>query len=102
MALPALIAEAGERAARMTLEFFTARIPNAHTRNAYGRAVSATCERCQGHHVTRQSLDSPTVSAYLGGLQASAASAKLIASALRHWLDFLTQRGVLPHVLGQR
>jgi site-specific recombinase XerD len=41
-------------------------------------------------------LDAPTVSAYLEGLQVSAASVKLTASALRHWLDFLTQRGVLP------
>lgn len=34
MTLPAVIAEAGESAARHTLEFFTARIPNAHTRKA--------------------------------------------------------------------
>jgi hypothetical protein len=45
MALPPVIAEAGEHAARMTLEFFTARIPNAHTRMAYGRAVFGFCER---------------------------------------------------------
>jgi integrase len=38
MQLPALIADAGEQAARATLKFFTARISNAHTRRAYGRA----------------------------------------------------------------
>src|ERR1700688_2808292 len=96
MALPAIIADAGEPAARMTLEFFTARIPNGHTRKAYGRAVFAFCEWCQGHRVALRELDAPTVSAYLDGLQASAASIKLTASAIRHWLDFLTQRGVLP------
>jgi site-specific recombinase XerD len=97
MALPAIIAEAGEHAARMTLEFFTARIPNAHTRKAYGRAVFRFCEWCQAHRVGLRELDAPTVSTYLEGLQASAASVKLTASAIRHWLDFLTQRGVLPH-----
>ena len=48
------------------------------------------------------SLDAPTVSAYLHGLRdgedgLSLASVKLTASALRHWLDFLTERGVLEH-----
>jgi len=97
MALPAVVAEAGEHAARTTLEFFTARIPNAHTRKAYGRAVFHFCAWCQAHRVGLRALDAPTVSAYLDGLQASAASVKLTASALRHWLDFLTQRGVLTH-----
>ena len=47
-------------------------------------------------------LDAPTVAAYLGGLRTgdgdglALASVKLTASALRHWLDFLTERGVLP------
>jgi hypothetical protein len=36
------------------------------------------------------------VSGYLNGLATSAASVKLTASAIRHWLDFLTERGVLP------
>jgi site-specific recombinase XerD len=103
MALPAVIADAGEQAAT-TFEFFTARIPNAHTRQAYGRAVASFCEWCEAHRVTLRSLDAPTVAAYLGGLRnadgdgdgLSLASVKLTASGLRHWLDFLTERGVLP------
>jgi hypothetical protein len=39
--LPALIAEAGDHAARRFLEFFTVNIRNVNTRNAYGRAVGA-------------------------------------------------------------
>ena len=105
MTLPPFIADAGENAARTTFEFFTARIPNAHTRRAYGRAVAAFCEWCQAHGVSLRELDAPTVSAYLAGLQEAAgerdglslASVKLTASGLRHWLDFLTERGVLPH-----
>ncbi len=97
MVLPAMIARSGERAARTTLEFFTARIPNAHTRRAYGRAVFAFCAWCEREGVSLERLDAPTVSVYLAGLDVSTASVKLTASAIRHWLDFLTERGVLPH-----
>ncbi len=95
MPVPFVIAEAGEDAARFTLEFVTAPIPNPHTRWAYGRAVATFCEWCAAKGVTLRSLSAPTVSAYLHGLLVSPASAKLAASALRHWLDFLTERGVL-------
>jgi hypothetical protein len=47
MTLPPVIAEAGERAAKITLEFFTARIPNPHTRRAYGRASSGSANGCK-------------------------------------------------------
>jgi site-specific recombinase XerD len=102
MAIPALIVDAGERAARASLEFFTARIPNAHTRQAYGRAVGAFCQWCQGNRITLAGLTAPTVSAYLEGLRdggegLSLASIKLTSSAIRHWLDFLTERGALPY-----
>jgi site-specific recombinase XerD len=97
MMLPPIVADAGETAGRATLEFFTARIPNAHTRRAYGRAVFAFCAWCQAQGVSLRALDAPAVSSYLDGLQVSAASVKLTASAIRHWLDFLTQRGVLTH-----
>jgi site-specific recombinase XerD len=96
MVVPPVIAEAGEHAARMTLEFFAARIANKHTRRAYGRAVAAFCAWCQEHGVGLKQLDAPTVSAYLAGLDVSLPSVKLTASGLRHWLDFLTERGVLP------
>jgi hypothetical protein len=69
MPVPALIADAGEQAASVTLEFFTARIANAHTRKAYGRAVAAFCEWCERHGVTLRALTAPTVGAYLHGLQ---------------------------------
>ena len=85
-----------------TLEFFTARIPNAHTRRAYGRAVFAFCGWCERESVSLATLTAPTVSTYLAGLRdggdgLSLASIKLTASAIRHWLDFLTERGVLKY-----
>lgn len=52
MPVPALIADAGEQAARATLEVFTARIPNAHTRRAYGRAVFPFCSWCERERVS--------------------------------------------------
>jgi integrase len=97
LAIPPIIVDAGERAARMTLEFFTARIPNPHTRKAYGRAVWRFCAWLEQCSVPLRGLDPPTLSAYLEGLSVSAASIKLTASALRHWLDYLTQKGVLSH-----
>jgi hypothetical protein len=39
LAVPAMVAEAGDRAARRFLEFFAASIENDHTRMAYYRAV---------------------------------------------------------------
>jgi hypothetical protein len=62
-----------------------------------GRAVFRFCEWCQRQDVGLRELAPPTLSAYLHGLQVSPASVKLTASGLRHWLDFLTERGVLTH-----
>jgi site-specific recombinase XerD len=98
MALPPVISDAGEAAARLTLEFFTARIPNPHTRKAYGRAVFRFCAWCQARGVSLHELAPTTLAAYLEERQAavSTASVKLAASAVRHWLDYLTERGALP------
>lgn len=46
LVLRSLIAAAGEDAQRHTLEFFTGRLPNAHTREADGRAVARFCAWC--------------------------------------------------------
>lgn len=108
MLLPAIVADAGERAGRTTLEFFAARIANEHTRATYSRAVFAFCAWCDTRRIALQAIDAPTVAAYLQGLQvhqrkegrhrtAAVASVKVAASALRHWMDFLTERGVLTH-----
>lgn len=97
MSVPALIAGAGDAAARHTLEFFTARIPNAHTREAYGRAVFRFCQWCEAQRVPLAGVSSPLVAAYLQVLlqELSAASAKQHLAAVRHWLDWLTERGVI-------
>jgi integrase/recombinase XerD len=97
LVLPSLIAAAGEDAQRHTLEFFTARLPNAHTREAYGRAVARFCAWCDAHGVELAAISAPVVAAYVQSLQHALriASVKQHLAALRHWMDWLTERGVL-------
>lgn len=98
---PELVAGAGQRAAEASFEFFTARIPNEHTRDAYGRAFHRFAAWCMAETPTLrlEAITPPVVAAYLAELEAagmSVASRKLHLAALRHWLDWLCQRGVLP------
>jgi integrase/recombinase XerD len=97
-AVPAMIAEAGERAAFHTLEFFTARLPNANTRAAYARAVADFCQWCDARHIPLPALSSPIVAAYFHELceRLSPSSANLHLSGLRQWLEWLMRAGVLP------
>ena len=97
--LPSLVADAGELAATASFEFFTARIANANTREAYGRAVARFCAWASAGNVPLLGLSSVHVANYLdtlgqGGM--SVPSVKLHLAGLRHWLDWLTRRGVLP------
>jgi hypothetical protein len=62
--MPQAILEAGERAAFHSVEFFTARLSNPHTRAAYGRAVTAFCEWCHARGIPLSALSSPLVAAY--------------------------------------
>jgi site-specific recombinase XerD len=99
MAMPPVVAEAGEHAAKLTLEFFAARVPNPNTRRAYDKAVRRFCAWCSVHEVALLALEPTTFAAYIEDLKStvSVASVKLHASGLRHWLDYLTERGVLAH-----
>ena len=97
IALPPLISDAGPDAQEQTFEFFTARIPNDHTRAAYGHAVAHFCDWCTSGGLRLEQITPPAVAAYLHllGTRMSLASIKLTASAIRNWLGFLTERGVL-------
>jgi hypothetical protein len=63
--LPAIIAQAGDHAARRFIEFFTATIRNAHTRRAYGRAVADFLTRCEQRHLTLTGIEPLHVTAYI-------------------------------------
>ncbi len=98
VALPQAIHGAGERAAVHSVEFFTARLSNPHTRAAYGRAVAAFCGWCEARGVPLPALSSPVIAAYYHELveRLSPASANQHLSGIRQWLEWLTCAGILP------
>src|SRR6266478_6063321 len=63
--VPALIAAAGDAAARRFIEFFTANIRNRNTRTAYARAVRSFCEWCEGRGTCLGEVSPFLVSAYV-------------------------------------
>jgi site-specific recombinase XerD len=96
--LPALIGDAGDHAVSSSFEFFTARIPNRHTREAYLRAVLRFAAWCESGSLPLSAVRSVNVAAYLEQLGAdgmSVPSIKQHFAGLRHWLDWLTLKGVL-------
>jgi site-specific recombinase XerD len=98
MSLPALIADAGERASRSTFDFFAASVENDHTREAYARAVHRFCAWCAEGGVTLHAIAPPHVAAYLkvlGEAGKSKATVKLHLAAIRNWMRWLTEHGVL-------
>ena len=55
--LPAVIAQAGDHAARRFIEFFTAAIRNGNSRQAYAKAVSDFLAWCEGHRLTLPGIE---------------------------------------------
>ncbi len=88
---PAVIADAGENAARRFVEFFTANIRNRNTRSAYAAAVSRFCDWCDEKRISRQQLQPFLVASYVEelGRELAAPSVKQHLAAIRmlfHWL----------------
>ena len=65
IAVPGLIADAGDDTSRTFLEFFTAKTRNKNTRNAYTRAVGQFCAWCEGHGVRFEQLQPMIVAAQI-------------------------------------
>jgi hypothetical protein len=55
--LPAVIADAGDRAAKRFVEFFTATIRNRHTRKAYARAAGDFFAWCEASALTLLAIE---------------------------------------------
>src|SRR5215471_21732986 len=92
LGVPALIAGAGDQAARRFLEFFAATIRNPNTRMAYYRAVLRFCAWCDQHQLGELVAIEPLhVAAYIEGLQHAYAkpSVKQHLAALRMLFDWL-------------
>jgi len=98
LAVPALIADAGDSAAMRFLEFFTANIRNPNTRRAYGRAVGDFCGWCEAHQLGLAQLQPVHVAAYveqLGSVR-SAPTVKQHLAALKMLFDWLVIGQVIP------
>jgi integrase/recombinase XerD len=92
VALPTLIAGAGERAARRFLEFSTLNIRNRNTRAAYARAAAAFLRWCERQGIGELGRVQPVhVAAYIEQLQGerSAPTIKQHLACIRMLFDWL-------------
>ena len=98
-ALPALVAEAGERASMRFLEFFAANIRNPHTRRAYYRAATEFLAWCADAGVPSITGVQPVhVATWIEAStrELAAPSVKQRLAALRHLFDWLVNSQVVP------
>lgn len=95
--LPAIIAQAGDHAARRFIEFFTATIRNANTRRAYAKAVGDFLAWCEGHGLTLPGIEPVHVAAYIEQLTRSKAAptVKQHLAAIGMLFDWLTSGGII-------
>ncbi len=99
MPLPALVAAAGDRAGIRFLEFFASSLRNAHTRRAYGRAVSDFLAWCTKRSVPSIADVQPLhVAVWIESQtrEHSAPTVKQQLAALRHLFDWLVTGQVVP------
>lgn len=93
--VPAIVADAGRAAQFAWDEFFSARIRNAHTRDAYSRAVRRFFAACEEAGVDLRQITPGMIGRYLDGMSVSPSTKKLHLAALRHFFDCLVERHVV-------
>ena len=96
LALPRLIVDAGPAAVERFLEFFAARIANARTRAAYGRAVGQFLAWCAARGLGLTAVSPLHVAAYIRTHPGSAPTVKQHLAAIRMLGDWLVVSQVLP------
>jgi integrase/recombinase XerD len=96
--IPAIIAEAGDNAARRFIEFFTATIRNKNTRRAYAKAVTDFLAYCQHGGLTLLGIEPVHVAAYIEQLThaKAAPTVKQHLAAIGMLFDWLTSGGTIP------
>jgi len=104
--VPQIIAAAGPNAQRRFVEYFTARIRNRNTREAYYRAVRYFCDWCAHCQIELDKIEPTLVAAYIEqlmrkrnartGLPCAPASVKQHLAAIRMLFDYLVTGGVVP------
>ena len=93
--LPAVIVDAGPAAVERFLEFFAARIANARTRAAYGRAVGQFLAWCEARGLGLTAVSPLHVAAYIRTHPGSAPTVKQHLAAIRMLGDWLVVSQVL-------
>jgi integrase/recombinase XerD len=95
--VPAIIADAGDAAAKRFLEFFTATIRNANTRHAYARAVRDFFAWI-GPGLTLDAIEPVHVAAYVEQLAArrSAPTVKQHLASIKMLFDWLVIGQIIP------
>lgn len=94
--VPALIAEAGDKASEHFLEFFAATIRNKNTRGAYMQAVGQFCRWCEERKLQLAAIRPLHMSAYIEALALSPPSVKQHLAALRGLFNWLVIKQVVP------
>ena len=96
--VPTLFTGAGEQASYRFIEYFTARIRNPHTRQAYFRAVSRFSQWCTLHNLELTTLNPVVIAGYIEELQQElgVTSVKQHLSAIRMLFDYLVTGQVVP------
>ena len=94
LVLPAVIVDAGPAAVERFLEFFAARIANARTRAAYGRAVGQFLAWCAARGLGLTAVSPLHVAAYIRTHPGSAPTVKQHLAAIRMLDDYLAWAGL--------
>jgi len=96
-ALPHIIEQAGDDAARAFIEFFTANIRNKHTRFAYARAAARFLDWCHGRGLDLWQIQPIVIAAYVELLEAelAKASVKQHLAAIRMLFDWFTTHHII-------
>src|SRR3954451_2637298 len=96
--VPALIADAGENAARRFFVFFTANIENPNTRLAYAQAVAQFLRWGEDRRLILRTIEPIAVAAYVQELKGRLAvpSVKQHLAAIRMLFDWLVTGQVIP------
>jgi integrase/recombinase XerD len=95
--VPPVIRTAGADATHAFLEFFTARIRNRNTRQAYAHACARFLSFCDDRSVRLDDIEPMLVAAYIEelGRSLATASVKQHLAAIRMMFDYLTEKQVL-------
>ena len=87
--VPAIIADAGDQAARRFLEFFTVNIRNPNTRAAYAQAVGQFLRWCEARRLTLAQVEPMAVAAYIESHGGSDPTRKQHLAAIKMLFDWM-------------